>query len=154
MIILACDPGTIKSAFCLYDSEEEKPIGFKIVENEYVRMQHLFSEPEYIFVVEMIACYGMPVGKEVFETCLWMGHFMQQAKDLKKDVKRLYRSEVKLHLCKSSRANDASVRQALIDRFGPCGTKKKPGVLYGCKKDLWSALSIAVTYSDLNTARK
>jgi hypothetical protein len=58
-----------------------------------------------------------------------------------------------LQLCGSSRANDATIRQALLDRYGPgrekaVGTKANPGPLYGIKADLWQALALAVTYSD------
>jgi len=65
----------------------------------------------------------------------------------------LMRKTVAAHLCNTSRANDSNIRQALIDRFGPgrekaIGTKKNPGPLYGIKKDLWSALAVAVTYAD------
>ena len=30
----------------------------------------------------MVACYGMPVGKEVFDTCIWIGRFIQEADEL------------------------------------------------------------------------
>jgi hypothetical protein len=65
---------------------------------------------------------------------------------------------VKLHLCKSTKANDASIRQALIDRYGPgkeraIGTKKAPGPLYGVKADVWAALALAVTWHDTREER-
>jgi hypothetical protein len=31
--------------------------------------------------------------------------------------------------------------------FGPPGTKKFPGVLYGISNDVWAALAVAVTYT-------
>jgi hypothetical protein len=54
------------------------------------------------------------------------------------------------HLCEFVRANDANIRAALIDRFGPgkdkaVGRKATPGPLFGLKGDEWSALAIALT---------
>jgi hypothetical protein len=46
------------------------------------------------------------------------------------------------------RAKDSNIRQALIDRFGEPGTKKVPGLLYGIKKDEWSALALGVFWHD------
>jgi hypothetical protein len=51
---------------------------------------------------------------------------------------------VKLHLCNSPRAKDGNVRQALIDRVGPQGTKKGQGPTYGIKSHEWAALAVAV----------
>jgi hypothetical protein len=45
------------------------------------------------------------------------------------------------------KAKDANIRQALIDKIGPQGTKKDPGPTYGISKDVWSALAIAVTHT-------
>ena len=62
----------------------------------------------------------------------------------------LPRRAVKLALCGDSRAKDANIRQALIDRFGgsaAVGRKAAPGPLYGITRDVWSALAIAVTYA-------
>lgn len=74
-------------------------------------------------VIEMIASYGMPVGKEVFETCVWIGKFAQ-ASGLKENY--IYRKDEKINLCHSMKAKDSNIRQALIDRFGPVGTKRNP----------------------------
>jgi hypothetical protein len=100
----------------------------------------------------MIASYGMPVGREVFETCLWIGRFVEAWASRGGEYRLVYRREVKLHLCESVRANDANIRAALIDRFGPgkpaaIGTKKAPGPLYGLKGDEWAALGVALTAS-------
>jgi hypothetical protein len=65
-------------------------------------------------------------------------------------VLRIYRADVKLHLCNSHRAKDKNVRQALIDLYGPTkeaaiGRKASPGPLYGLAGDGWAALGVAVT---------
>ena len=77
-------------------------------------------------VIEMIASYGMPVGKEVFETCVWIGKFAE-ASGMKENY--IYRKDEKMNLCHSMKAKDSNIRQALIDRFGVVGTKKKPRVV-------------------------
>lgn len=100
-----------------------------------------------LIAIEMIASYGMPVGREVFETCVWIGRMIEAAPN-PAQVIRVTRNEVKVHLCRSSKAKDANIRQALLDRFGPQGTKKAPGPLYGVKSHAWAALAVAVTVAD------
>ena len=56
-------------------------------------------------VYEMVAGYGMPVGAEVFETAFWAGRFSEAWPG---HAERLYRRDVKLYLCGSSRAKDTS----------------------------------------------
>ena len=98
-------------------------------------------------VIEMVACYGMAVGAEVFETVFWIGRFWEIARrDI--GVTRLYRKDVKMHLCNSMRAKDGNIRQALIDKLGAPGTKKNPGPTYGIKADIWAALAVAVTFAE------
>jgi len=158
--ILAIDPGNEKSALVVYDTQLDKPVWSEIWPNEDVVVDMLpmagtVERPLDRLVVEMIASYGMAVGREIFETVYWIGRFCQAWPRYKGDrtVSRLFRKDVKMHLCHSMRATDANIRAALIDRFGPgkekaVGTKKAPGPLYGIKKDLWSALAVAVTYAD------
>lgn len=97
-------------------------------------------------IIEEIASYGMPVGREVFQTVRWSGRF-EEAYGKARYIPRL---NVKMHICKSPKANDSTIRQALIDRFGPgrekaIGTKKNPGPLYGISGDQWAALALALT---------
>ena len=151
MKVFAIDPGTTQSAWVLWDMGAEEVVNKGIHRNEdmpaIIRMN---AKDAALFAVEMIASYGMPVGREVFETCVWIGRFIHAFAPGVMDHSRfqVYRLEVKSHLCHSAKAKDANVRQALIDRFGAPGTKKEPGKLYGVSKDIWSAVAVAVTFAD------
>jgi hypothetical protein len=101
-----------------------------------------------VVVIEKVESYGMAVGAEVFDTVLWAGRFAEAAHRV--PVVLLPRRAVKLALCGDSRAKDANIRRALIDRFGgqaAIGRKASPGPLHGISRDVWAALAIAVTYS-------
>lgn len=145
MRIQAIDPGTFKSATVLYDSKKKEIVKFEITEN--------YNLPIYfaanIYVIEMVASYGMPVGKEVFDTVLFIGRLVERINTVNKDCKLVYRKDIKMHLCGSMKAKDSNIRQALIDKLGGPGTKKNPGKTYGISKDLWSALAIAVYYEEV-----
>jgi hypothetical protein len=150
MMFLAIDPGPEKSAWVLYNPESQEPIiNMGIEENEaLIDFFYEYSDDERLdeVVIEMVASYGMAVGASVFETCVTIGRFIQLFSRL--PVSMLYRKDVKMHLCHSMRAKDANIRQALLDRLGPQGTKKNPGPTYGISKDIWAALAVAVTFAD------
>lgn len=140
MTVLAIDPGTTESAFVLWD-------GARVVQHATVDNHELLGMMSVLrcadlLAVEMIASYGMPVGREVFETCVWIGRFIQAWSP--RPHRMVYRREVKLELCGSPRAKDPNVRQALLDRVGPQGTKKAPGPTYGLRADEWAALGVAM----------
>lgn len=142
--MIAIDPGSEQSAFLFY--RNGRVLKADIVDNEGLRemLIHTHTRP---VVIEMVASYGMAVGKDVFETVYWIGRFSEAVGG----AERIYRKDVKMTLCGNNRAKDANIRQALIDLFGPgkeaaVGTKSSPGPLYGIKSHLWSALAVAVTY--------
>jgi hypothetical protein len=143
MNILAIDPGPEESAYVVMDSSS-RIYSFGKIPNLQMVNQH--GKPFDRVVIEMIASYGMPVGREVFETCVWIGRFMEAFGAERCD--RLTRIEIKSHLCHSAKAKDGNIRQALIDRLGPPGTKRAPGGTYGISGDVWSALAVAVTWMD------
>ena len=151
--ILAIDPGPERSAWVEY--ARGKVVGMGLDSNWQTIAIVKGSCGVARLAVEMVACYGMPVGSEVFETCVWAGRFVEafdtQCHDHAKYY--VYRTDVKMHLCGNTRAKDSNVRQALIDKFGPgkekaIGKKATPGPLYGVKKDIWAALAVAVTFDE------
>lgn len=140
-VILGVDPGTTQSAYCRWDGASVLASG--IVDNdELLRLLQSgeLTDGVTMAAIEMIASYGMAVGREVFETCVWIGRFVERCDT---PWRLVFRKDVKLHHCHSVRAKDANIRQALIDRFGPPGTKKQPGALYGVKSHVWAALAVA-----------
>lgn len=139
--ILAIDPGTTESGWVYFFGG--KVIGAGVMANDEL-LKTVAESAADILAIEMIASYGMAVGKEVFETCVWVGRF-QQAWRSPKSVRLVYRKDVKLHLCGSPRAKDANIRQALIDKLGPPGKKASPGPTYGVSSHAWAALGVAVT---------
>lgn len=148
MRILAIDPGTEQSGWCeLWDSAVAASGVMSNVEMLEALASGRFDHVPVV-AIEMIASYGMAVGKEVFETCVWIGRF-QQAWHMPDSVRLVYRRDVKMHLCGTAKAKDANIRQALIDLLGPQGTKKEPGATYGVKSHAWAALGVAVTVAGI-----
>jgi hypothetical protein len=144
--VLAIDPGSFQSAWLQFDGT--RPGAFGITANHVlVKALRTGGLPDVV-VIEKIESYGMAVGAEVFDTVFWAGRFAEAAERV--TVVMLPRRVVKLALCGDSRAKDANIRQALLDRFGgstAVGRKAAPGPLYGISRDVWSALAIAVTYT-------
>jgi len=144
MKIIALDPGTTQSAFVVWDGDL---IIAKGIEKNEVLNSRLRDWGGLMFpmVIEQIRCYGMPIGQTTLDTVFWSGRFWESWKG---DRHLMPRLEVKKHLCHNGSAKDSNIRQALIDRFGPPGVKKEPGLLYGVKKDIWAAMAVAVTWMD------
>ena len=156
-MILAIDPGDIESAYVLVENDLSKVIDKGKVANEELKrkLEIEWSDSSCVLppidyiAIEMIASYGMAVGKTVFDTCVWIGRFYQICVvHYEIEPTLIYRMDEKMALCHDSRAKDSNIRQALIDRFGVIGTKKNPGYFYGFKKDIWAAMAVAVAYHD------
>jgi hypothetical protein len=148
-VILAIDPGPEESAFVILDGNQL--IEFGKIENDTL----LDRLPSFRVIVdhlaiEMIASYGMAVGREVFDTCVWIGRFVQAWRELNGSFDRVYRKDVKLHLCGQPRVKDSNIRAALIDRWGGKQSTKRGGALHGVSKDVWAALGVAVTHVEVS----
>lgn len=152
--ILALDPGPEQTGWCeLRDGRIEES---GVMPNSLMLsvLPTVSGADEHCrLAIEAIASYGMAVGAEVFSTCIWIGRFQQAWRD-PDAVRLVYRKDVKLHLCGTTKAKDTNIRQALLDRFGPgkdkaIGKKASPGPLYGVKTHAWSALAVAVVASEV-----
>ncbi len=151
--LLAIDPGPTESAFVVWDGEKIESYRNECPNGEMLDVvrRHALSEPQGRIAIEMIACYGMAVGQETFETCVWIGRLMERWYTFasgEREPERIVRGKVKMHLCHSMQAKDANIRQAIIDRLGAPGKKKTPGATFGIAGDGWAALAVALTVFD------
>lgn len=148
MRVLALDPGDTQTGYCFIDVDTLRPLRFGKEDNQSVLLL-VQLEAYDLLVSERVASYGMAVGRNVFETCEWVGRYTQASHA---PVVYIYRQEEKLHICHDSRAKGSNIRRALIDRFAQHdlkngrGTKKKPDWFYGFKKDVWAAYAAGITY--------
>jgi hypothetical protein len=156
--IMAIDPGPTHSAWLVTDPQDAIRSFARWPNDELLALLrgnlHGGLSPDVqVIVIEKVEGFGMAVGAEVFETVYWSGRFAEAVHP--RAVDRIGRRAVKLHLCGQARAKDPNIRQALIDRYGPgkdvaIGTKRQAGPLYGISGDVWSALAVAVTWTDLH----
>lgn len=142
MNILGIDPGNTRSAYVLYNTETQTigMAGIEKNENLLTALEY-YNNTDVKPFIEMVASYGMTVGKEVFDTVFWIGRFYQILEDINPHL--IYRKEVKLMLCNDLRAKDKNIRQACLDRIGKERCK-------GIAKDMWSALAICLTVESIN----
>lgn len=147
MELMAIDPGTSQSAVVFLDNG-------KVLESftcENAVMVEEIRGRAVPCVIEMIASYGRPVGADVFETCVWIGRFLELT-----NAFRMYRKDVCKHLCGNAhKVTDAVIRQRLIDIYGngqgksvAIGLKRSPGPLYQVKADQWQALALGVAFGE------
>lgn len=155
-IILGIDPGDTESGYCLVDSNL-KPVEKGIIDNNLL-LKKLYENDFQIMpthvAIEMVASYGMGVGRHIFDTCVWIGRFYEAVKHIA-EPEFIFRRYEKICLCGCMQAKDSNIRIALVDRFTPGeknygkGCKKKPGWFYGFTSDVWAAYAVVVTYSDI-----
>lgn len=171
---MAIDPGNLLSAYVIIDASTYQPLDFAKITNTNLRQKIYTKSPPFsptpkappsggdqggippfsLLVIERVQSFGMPVGREIFETCEWVGRFTEAATIRGIPVDYITRIEEKQYICHDSRAKDANIRQALIDRFARRdfkngkGTKQAPDFFYGFHHDIWQAYSVAVSYLD------
>lgn len=160
-VILGIDPGPVQSGYAYIGPSTRHPLSVGILPNDdllkLIQTYFKWVDPATAHVaIEMVASYGMPVGREVFDTCVWVGRYQQALHHTHPylPVDLVYRRDIKLHFCGNPRAGDANIRRALVDRFTPGaanhgkGTKHEPGWFHGFTRDVWAAYALAVYVAD------
>lgn len=141
--ILAIDPGTTHSGVV----EWANGISYCNAAMENGELMIRLREGAWAgsrIVCEWIQFMGMKAGREVFETCRFVGRIEEIAASRGVTVEYIQRPTIKTRLCGTPRAKDPNVRAALIDRLGPVGTRKCPGPLYGVSSHAWASLAVAI----------
>ena len=101
MKLLCIDPGTTHSGVVILNNKKDILFSDPEYDNHKLCLDlQCFADFENCdhLAIEMIASYGMAVGKEVFETCLFIGRFIQA---FNKEYTKIYRKDVKMNLCHS-----------------------------------------------------
>jgi hypothetical protein len=161
MNILAIDPGTTESAAVVWSVAGQNLLECTKVSNRHLLMNmvyYLNVNSVDVVVIEKVESYGMPVGREIFETVLWSGIFNQAARSAgHSPIYHVPRRAVKLELCGTSKAKDANIRQAIIDLYGPVPKKSQDNAHYGLfkpSKDTWQAWALAVAFASISRTEK
>lgn len=152
--ILAIDPGNVESGYAVVEYDKNRIT--RVLDKGKVTNLEIYKlidrHCDGVLTVEMIQSLGMAVGQTVFDTCVWIGRFIEYATARGMTWEYIFRKEEKQIVCGNLRAKDANIRQALIDLYAPntpnCGKgyKEKPGFFYGFAADAWMAFCVAHCY--------
>lgn len=146
--VIAIDPGTTESAVAIW--HDGAGVSASKLPNEEV-FEAMCQLTCGTILIEQITSYGMPVGREVFQTVWWTGRFYQFAMKfvpLGVDVLMIPRKDVKLWHCGTPAAKDSNVIAALKEKYGEKGTKKAPGLTYPLSGDTWQAFALATYWTE------
>ena len=175
-VLIAIDPGTTESAYVMMRPDYSIISAAKVV-NEGLRQLIMLGGADEM-IIEVMEARTLNVGKgqrdmppqkigdETYETCYWIGRYMECAERLGMPVHRIKRQQEKSTLIPSKKNKlpplpewagkgaDAQIRAALVQRFAKHDTKNGKGtaackdVFYGFKSDMWNAYAVGVTHLD------
>lgn len=174
-LILAIDPGPVESAYVMlrdgwinrHDKVSNRAM-LGLLNNIDGRRQ-----PSAIVIEKPVPFYSHIKMQPLLDTVHWCGRFEQHLAwlDLHSRIVWATRKEVASHVCRAMRGklNDSSVRQAMIDRWGPRTVrltdeeqdgipkskrrKSRPGPTAGITKDQWAALAVATWWIETRGER-
>lgn len=107
-------------------------------------------------VLETLSPRGMALGRATFQTIEWVGRLREAGEGRIAHMRRcglaglwvqtVERDTIKRELLGRSNVAgaDAHIRQYLLDRVGPKGTKAAPGPAYGVSGHAWAALAAVI----------
>jgi hypothetical protein len=146
----------------ILDAETYEPYEFDKVDNKELLERVKWWEKkagtgfpafDKAVIETIVGSYGASIGRTTFDTAIMIGR-LEQALFSFVTVEKIPRQTIRAHLCPKCRANDKTVRDALISRFASFdkergkGTKNKRDFFYGFSADMWSAFAVGVTLID------
>ena len=165
--LLAIDPGTTHSAYAIICEDYSIMSAAKVENSKLLSLvKHGYWHEMAIECMESRHVVNGVIGAETYDTCYWIGRFMQAAMDRKNPVHQIYRSEERTRLVPTKKNKlpkhpdyvgegaDSQIRATLIRRFAKHdmkngkGTAKNKDVFYGFARDMWSAYAVGVVYLD------
>jgi len=153
-MIISIDPSDTIHAWAALEGTVDRPVlsafglDFSVDRMAGKAIPGIYNKPDFI-AIEMVACYGMAAGAHLFDTCVHIGGLINDIeKGLMIETKRITRPEVKRLVCGQTKAKDANVRAAIIDRFGGPRATMKGGQLYKVSKDVWAAIAVGLAAMD------
>ena len=166
--ILAIDPGTTLSAYALIRDDYSIISAAKVPNEELLTLVKGGEWSEMVIeCMEARHVVNGVIGAETYDTCYWIGRYMQAAIDLGKTVHQIYRAQERSRLVPTKKnklpkhpahvgqSADSQIRATLIRRFAQHdmkngkGTAKNKDVFYGFARDMWSAFAIGVVHLDI-----
>lgn len=140
MSIVGIDPGTEYSALLAFDPTSRAVLIFEYSRNEDLRSKlRLWANRHLdVLAIETMSFQARSTGRETFETCYWIGKFLEAWEAKCGRSVEIERNTLRKQIAGDACANDSVLRAALIDRFGPgkeraIGGKKCPK----CKGKGW-----------------
>ena len=167
MRLLAIDPGTTQSAYAMLN-EDYSLVRAAKVENEVLLTLVKDGDWDEMAIECMEARHVVNgvIGAETYDTCYWIGRYMQAAEDRDKPVHKIYRTQERTRLIPTKKNKlpkhpdtvgqgaDSQIRATLIRRFAKHDMKNGKGkaahkdVFYGFANDMWAAFAVGVVCLD------
>lgn len=150
MLIMGVDPGPNQSACAIWNTLNQQIVNYgQYPNNEFRTIVKNFNHNNCvdICVIEDMAFYGKVQNRESFETLKFIGRLQEIFLN---NHSLVYFPDIAYHFCNSRRGVKTShINAVLTDRFGGKGTKKKPGLLWGIREHIWSALAVCIYWADI-----
>lgn len=148
-LVVGIDPGTKQSAYVEWDGKFVT--GVATLPNLDVARYLRTIDRRACVAIENVVSYGMPIGRETLETCVWIGRFYQVARDTvgPTQVSRLPRRAVKKYLGLKPGAGDKDVRAALMRTL-----EHNPIEWNDLRSHQFAALGICVTWWNTERSRQ
>lgn len=150
MKIFAIDPGTNRSAFVIWDTEQQKILKMSKIKlektyNNYkneVLFKYLIEEKFDICAIEDISYQGNKIGKTTINTIKWIGRYQQFCIDNDIDVELLERKFVKYQILGKCVGSDENIRNVLKKIYSNA-------IIKGLADHTWQAFALAVSIENM-----